>query len=106
MNRSTRPSTSKLICLPSIEKIADELNGVLANLEGSTLVKRLKAVSREQLQVAGKLSDRIDEMFGRATQLDEANRRSWPISRKLKPRMSKRFPTSWMICNPTSNDGE
>lgn len=61
--------------LAEFEKVADELNSVLANLEGSTLVKRLKAASREQTQVAGKLSDRIDEMFGKGTQLSEANRK-------------------------------
>ena len=38
--KSHRPSSKT--CWPS-SKIADELNRVLANLEGSTLVKRLKA---------------------------------------------------------------
>ncbi len=61
--------------LAEFEKIADELNSVLANLEGSTLVKRLKAASREQLQVAGKISDRIDAMFGQSTALQEADRK-------------------------------
>src|SRR5690606_5504970 len=32
--------------LAEFEKVADELNEILANLEGSTLVKRLKAASR------------------------------------------------------------
>lgn len=50
--------------LAEFEKIADELNAILANLEGSTLVKRLKAASREQNQVAEKISTRIDEVFG------------------------------------------
>ena len=36
--------------LAEFEKIADELNKVLANLEGSTLVKRLKAASRAQYE--------------------------------------------------------
>ncbi len=62
--------------LAEFEKIADELNNVLANLEGSTLVKRLKAASREQLQVAGKISDRIDQMFGQSSQqLKEADKK-------------------------------
>ena len=38
--------------LAEFEKIADELNRVLANLEGSTLVKRLKAASRLQYKIA------------------------------------------------------
>lgn len=50
--------------LAEFEKIADELNAILANLEGSTLVKRLKAASREQNQVAEKISTRINEVFG------------------------------------------
>ena len=36
--------------LAEFEKIADELNRILANLEGSTLVKRLKAESRNQVR--------------------------------------------------------
>ncbi len=61
--------------LAEFEKIADELNNVLANLEGSTLVKRLKAASREQIQVAGKLSDRIEATFGKGSQIDEPSKK-------------------------------
>ena len=43
--------------LAEFEKIADELNRVLANLEGSTLVKRLKAASRMQYSIAGRMVD-------------------------------------------------
>lgn len=50
--------------LAEFEKIADELNKVLANLEGSTLVKRLKAQSRHQYQIAGRLGDEIATGFG------------------------------------------
>ena len=39
--------------LAEFQKIADELNNVLANLEGSTLVKRLKAASREAVRSFG-----------------------------------------------------
>jgi len=53
--------------LAEFEKIADELNKVLANLEGSTLVKRLKAESRQQYAVAGRLGDDIGENFGTPT---------------------------------------
>jgi hypothetical protein len=51
--------------LAEFEKVADELNQLLANLEGSTLVKRLKAASREQNQVAEKISTKIDAFFGK-----------------------------------------
>lgn len=51
--------------LAEFEKIANELNEVLANLEGSTLVKRLKAASRKQYQIAGRVGDEIAAAFGR-----------------------------------------
>jgi hypothetical protein len=50
--------------LAEFEKIADELNRVLANLEGSTLVKRLKAASRLQYRIAGRLADLVSQAFG------------------------------------------
>jgi len=50
--------------LAEFDRIADELNNILANLEGSTLVKRLKAASREQYKIADKISDQIDDAFG------------------------------------------
>jgi hypothetical protein len=50
--------------LAEFEKIADELNRVLANLEGSTLVKRLKAASRLQNRVAGRIGDQVSDAFG------------------------------------------
>jgi hypothetical protein len=50
--------------LAEFEKIADELDQLLANLEGSTLVKRLKAASRKQYKIAGKIGDHIGGAFG------------------------------------------
>lgn len=57
--------------LAEFEKISDELNTLLANLEGSTLVKRLKAASREQNQVAEKIGSRIDTLFGMVSQFED-----------------------------------
>ncbi len=54
--------------LAEFEKVADELNRVLANLEGSTLVKRLKAASRLQYKVGGRITDQIGDTFGAASQ--------------------------------------
>jgi hypothetical protein len=59
--------------LAEFEKIVDELNTVLANLEGSTLVKRLKASSRKQQQVAGKLGTLVSDAFGVSDRLKETN---------------------------------
>lgn len=50
--------------LAEFEKITDELNRVLANLEGSTLVKRLKAASRLQNKIAGRVGDQVSDAFG------------------------------------------
>jgi hypothetical protein len=50
--------------LAEFDKIADELNRLLANLEGSTLVKRLKAESRLQNRIAGRLGDQVNATFG------------------------------------------
>lgn len=60
--------------LAEFERIADELNTILANLEGSTLVKRLKAASREQNQVAEKIGSRIDAVFGVAAKIQPQDR--------------------------------
>jgi hypothetical protein len=51
--------------LAEFEKVADELKKILAELEGSTLVKRLKAASRFQYKVAGRIGDQVNELFGR-----------------------------------------
>jgi hypothetical protein len=50
--------------LAEFEKVAEELNRVLGHLEGSTLVKRLKAASRTQLKIAGRLGGEVTELFG------------------------------------------
>jgi hypothetical protein len=50
--------------LAEFERVANELNEVLANLEGSTLVKRLKAASRQQYKIAGRLGDFVEDAFG------------------------------------------
>lgn len=50
--------------LAEFDKIADELERVLANLEGSTLVKRLKAASRKQYKIGGQISELVGDAFG------------------------------------------
>jgi hypothetical protein len=50
--------------LAEFEKVADELNRILANLEGSTLVKRLKAAARTQYDIAGEIAEQIGDAFG------------------------------------------
>jgi hypothetical protein len=50
--------------LAEFQKVADELNNILANLEGSTLVKRLKAASRVQYRISSKINDQLSDTFG------------------------------------------
>ena len=54
--------------LAEFERIADELNRVLANLEGSTLLKRLKAAARLQYKIGGRINDLLGDTFGVAGQ--------------------------------------
>ncbi|MBM4077477.1 MAG: hypothetical protein FJ267_17765, partial [Planctomycetes bacterium] len=60
--------------LAEFEKIADELNKVLGNLEGSTLVKRLKAASRQQYVIGGKLGEQVSGSFGKTGKPPAASR--------------------------------
>ena len=50
--------------LAEFARISDELKKILDNLEGSTFVKRLKAASRRQLEVAGDLNSNLMDSFG------------------------------------------
>src|SRR5206468_8419850 len=58
--------------LAEFDRIADELNQLLANLEGSTLVKRLKAASRKQYTIAGKITEQVGGAFGKTTKNADA----------------------------------
>lgn len=61
--------------LAEFDKVADELNGIMANLEGSTLVKRFKAAAREQLSVADATNRTLPKVFGkRAKRIDSEER--------------------------------
>jgi hypothetical protein len=54
--------------LAEFDKLADELSNILGELEGSTLVKRLKAASRDQLRVAQEVTKRLQKMLGNQQQ--------------------------------------
>ncbi|HEV3025134.1 MAG TPA: hypothetical protein VGX76_21835, partial [Pirellulales bacterium] len=53
--------------LAEFAKVADELNRILANLEGSTFLKRLKAAARRELHLAEDLTNRVTADFGLPT---------------------------------------
>ncbi|MDM4016423.1 hypothetical protein [Roseiconus lacunae] len=48
------------------DAIADQLKELLGQMDGSTLVKRMKAISRIQDRVAGRLAKTIGDRFGRS----------------------------------------
>ncbi len=54
--------------LKEFAQVADQLGEILASLEASTFVKRLKAASREQLQVANGLQRKTLDAFGLSPQ--------------------------------------
>ncbi len=50
--------------LAEFARVSDQLSEILASLEASTFVKRLKAASREQQQLAGAISEKTLDAFG------------------------------------------
>ena len=50
--------------LEEFARVADELQEILASLEASTFVKRLKAASRKQTELSDILSDTLGGGFG------------------------------------------
>ena len=50
--------------LAEFAKVADQLQEILSSLEASTFVKRFKAASRKQFEIADKLNDILDAGFG------------------------------------------
>ena len=54
----------QMALLEEFDKVSEELNKIMANLEGSTLVKRFKAAAREQIQVADATSETLSDAFG------------------------------------------
>jgi hypothetical protein len=50
--------------LAEFARVSDQLSEILASLEASTFVKRLKAASREQQQLAGTISEKTLDAFG------------------------------------------
>jgi hypothetical protein len=73
--------------LAEFEKIADELNRVLANLEGSTLVKRLKAAARLQYKIGGRVSDQLGDAFGVGSQ--QVNGGAWKVLGEMSEQEGK-----------------
>ncbi|MGH7135868.1 MAG: hypothetical protein ACREHD_09020, partial [Pirellulales bacterium] len=69
--------------LAEFAKVADELNRVLANLEGSTFLKRLKAAARNELHMANDLTEHVAGDFGLPVQ------RASEQSRELLPKLSE-----------------
>ncbi|WP_437186639.1 hypothetical protein SH668x_003799 [Planctomicrobium sp. SH668] len=63
----------QLDLLAEFDKIANELNELLSEMEGTTLVKRLKASARKQQQVAKKLGTMVPNSFGVSSKKQKPN---------------------------------
>ncbi|MDA1015435.1 MAG: hypothetical protein O3A00_13410 [Planctomycetota bacterium] len=62
--------------LAEFEKVREELQKILDNLESSTFVKRLKAASRRQIEIANDMNKILGSSFGRtASDLPEVDRK-------------------------------
>ncbi|MCC9599726.1 hypothetical protein LOC67_04065 [Stieleria sp. JC731] len=55
------------------DAVADQLRELLGQMDGSTLVKRMKAISRLQDRVAGRLAKFISVGFGLSNSIDETD---------------------------------
>ena len=62
--------------LVEFAKVADELAAVMARLEGSTFVKRLKLASREQGEIGSRIAAMAAEAFGKADRQPEPVKRA------------------------------
>ena len=92
--------------LAEFEKLADELNRVLANLEGSTLVKRLKAAARLQYKVGGRVGDQVGGAFGVAANFVPGDpAKVFAEMAQQEAKASLDVSTSWTTCRPTSSGG-
>ena len=62
--------------LAEFAKVADELAAVMARLEGSTFVKRLKLASREQGEIGSRIAAMAAEAFGKSDRQPEPVKRA------------------------------
>ncbi|MEZ6101238.1 MAG: hypothetical protein R3E01_20095 [Pirellulaceae bacterium] len=70
--------------LAEFAKVAEELQKILDNLEGSTFVKRLKAASRRQQEIANDVNKSVNQSFG--VSLKDINEESKLASTKVDER--------------------
>ncbi len=77
--------------LAEFATVADELAAVMARLEGSTFVKRLKLASREQGQIGSRIAALAEEAFGRADRQPEPVKRALGDVREQTLRETERM---------------
>lgn len=81
--------------LDEFARVADELQKILDNLEGSTFVKRLKAASRRELELAGDLNATMLANFGQTSREQAAS--LLPRAEKLAERQRAHGDNAWQI---------
>jgi hypothetical protein len=81
--------------LDEFARVADELQRILDNLEGSTFVKRFKAVSRRELELAADINTTMVANFGvPSSEAPETNTRR---ATKLADRQRAQSDAVWLI---------
>jgi hypothetical protein len=81
--------------LDEFARVADELQRILDNLEGSTFVKRFKAVSRRELELAGDINAMMVGDFG--VPIHETPKPTTERAVKLADRQRAQSDTVWLI---------
>lgn len=76
-------------------RVSDELQRILDNLEGSTFVKRFKAVSRRELELAGDVNATMVASFGVSS--DDVPKSNTERATKLADRQRAHSDTVWWI---------
>jgi len=75
--------------LEEFEKVSDQMNQIMGNLEGSTLVKRLKSASRKQQMVASGLAGLAANTFGVPDREKHADRDSFLSLSEMETKASQ-----------------
>ena len=81
--------------LAEFEKVREDLQKIMDDLDNSTFVKRLKSASRRQLEVAGDLNKTLFKGFGRNT--NELDERQQGQAVRISEREKEEGQTVWVI---------
>jgi len=81
--------------LAAFEKVREDMQKIMDDLDNSTFVKRLKAASRRQLEIAGRLNRTLFTGFGRST--DDLDDRDQDQAARIANGVEEESRTIWVI---------